>query len=110
MRQDETLWSVLTFKFTTMNNSIIFICSMSIDNGKPFNTIEDALNYLYQRIYHAKLHLNAKLQDMKVDENSFTITVEQYDCFRGTSVVEYKIKNTTEKDAEIIRNYLQINL
>lgn len=93
-----------------LNRPIIFICSKAMDNGKLFNTIEEALNYLHQQVYHAKLHLNAKLQDMKVDEDSFTVTVEQYDYFTGTSVVEYKIKNATEKDAKIIRNYFQINL
>lgn len=87
----------------------VYICTRAISNGKPLNSREEAIQYLYQTILHSKTHLNAKLIDMKADEESFTIITEEYDYFKGRTQVKHTIKTASLQDANLIKKYFEIN-
>lgn len=52
------------------------------DNGKPFNSLEEAIEYLYQQAHHSKVHLDGVLKDMKVTEDAFILYIEKYSKLR----------------------------
>ena len=83
--------------------------SEGTDNGKPFNSLERAIEYLYQQAYHSKIHLNGVLKDMKVTEDAFILYIEQYQFLRGRAVEEMGIRIASKDDAEKIRSYFKIN-
>jgi hypothetical protein len=86
----------------------IFISS-GTDNGKPFDSIENALSYLYNSAKHSKIHLNGVLKDIKMTENSFILCVEQYNMFLGRTVIEIGIRVANSSDLLTIRKYFDIN-
>ena len=79
------------------------------DNGKPFNSLEEAIEYLYQQAYHSKIHLDGVLKDMKVTEDAFILYIEQYHFLRGRAVEEIGIRIASKDDAEKIKSYFEIN-
>lgn len=79
------------------------------DNGKPFNSLGKAIEYLYQQAHHSKIHLNGVLKDMKVTENAFILCVEKYQFLRGRVVEEMGIRIASKDDAEKIKSYFEIN-
>lgn len=85
---------------------MIYKSSISTDDGKPFTNIDEALQYLYNALFHAKTHLNAKLIDMEVQENSFIITTEETNFF-GKMMVKRGINGID--DPIKIKKYLEIN-
>ena len=83
--------------------------SNGTDNGKPFNSLEEAIEYLYQQEHHCKIHLDGVLKDMKVTEDAFILYIEEYNFFRGRAVEEIGIRIASKDDAEKIKFYFEIN-
>lgn len=88
-------------------NYIFF--SNGTSNGKPFNTLEEAVKYLYEIAHHSKVHLDGVLKDMKVTETSFTLYIEEYQFLKGRDIEEMGIRVASAKDAELIKSYFEIN-
>lgn len=74
------------------------------DNGKPFNSLEEAIEYLYQQAHHSKVHLDGVL---KVTEDAFILYIEKYQFLRGRAVEEMGI--ASKDNAEKIKSYFEIN-
>lgn len=83
--------------------------SNGTDNGKPFNSIDNAIEYLYQQAHHSKVHLDGVLKDMKVTENAFVLYIEKYQFLMGRAVEEMGIRIASKNDAEKIKSYFEIN-
>ena len=83
--------------------------SNGTDNGKPFNSLKEAIEYLYQQAHHSKIHLDGVLKDMKVTEDAFILYIEEYNFFRGRTVEEIGIRIASKDDAEKIKFYFEIN-
>lgn len=83
--------------------------SAGTDNGKPFNSLKEAVEYLYQRAHHSKVHLDGVLKDMKVTEDAFVLYIEQYQFLRGRAVEEIGIHIASKDDVEKIKSYFKIN-
>jgi len=79
------------------------------DNGKPFDSLEKAIEYLYQQACHSKIHLDGILKDMKVTEDAFILYIEKYQFLRGRAIEEVGIRITSKNDAEKIKSYFEIN-
>lgn len=79
------------------------------DNGKPFDSLEEAVKYLYQQALHSKVHLDGVLKDMQVTEDAFVLYVEKYHFLRGRAIEEMGIRIRTACDAEKIKSYFEIN-
>lgn len=58
------------------------------DNGKSFNTLEDAMKYLYQSASHIKLHLNGTLRNIEVTKTSFSLFIETYNWLIGEKYIQ----------------------
>lgn len=80
------------------------------DNGKSFNTLEDAMKYLYQSAFHIKLHLNGTLKNVKATKTSFSLFIETYNWLIGKKYIqEVGIKLCAPEDIDIINSYFEIN-
>lgn len=47
------------------------------DNGKPFDSLEEAVKYLYQQALHSKVHLDGVLKGMQVTEDLCSLGIRR---------------------------------
>lgn len=80
------------------------------DNGKSFDTLNDAMKYLYQSASHIKLHLNGTLRNIEVTKTSFSLFIETYNWLIGEKYIqEIGIKLYAPEDIDMINSYFEIN-